>query len=152
MLVLPLLLVLVFLLLFVLVLVLLLLFMLVLVLLLLFMLLLLRLFTLVLQRLLLFMLVLLLHFPLDCTCRGGARGGGRLVEAVGRLLGSGGQDLAVLGRAVKACFGSCRQGSFGFRPRSAKPSPELNVLGCRYVAGRLDMCDRSRFAPYTAGT
>ena len=57
--------------------------------------------------LLLFRFVLLLLFPLDCICRGGERGGGRLVgrdtlfslaelvTMVGRLLRSGGQDLVI---------------------------------------------------------
>ncbi len=53
---------------------------------------------------------------------------------VGRLLTSGGQDLA-----VKAYSGSCHQGdsgsyhqgSFGFRSQSARPLQEVMVLVCR---------------------
>ena len=46
----------------------------------------------------LFMIVLLLLFSLDCTCRGGARGGGRLVRR-GRL--GGGGRLVGEGRLVR---------------------------------------------------
>jgi len=83
-----------------------------------------------------------------------------LLEDVGRLLGSGGQDLVqVLGRAievcaVKACSGSRHQGdsgsyhqsSFGCCLRSGRLSQKLMVLGRRCVAGRSDL-----FAPFPAG-
>src|SRR5947207_13609002 len=75
----------------------------------------------------LLMFVLLLLFPLDCACGGSACRGsrligearlvrsGRLSEEVGRLLGSGGQDLRR--RCSGSCHrGRCRQGRFRFLP------------------------------------
>ena len=124
------------------------------------------------------MLLLLLLFPLDCARRGDVRGGGRLVRGgklvclseavdlseavglsfkeVGRLLGSGGQDIAVkagsrplpsrrvLGRTIKAIqdraikASAVKAISGSVRDRAGSLQ-EFMVPGCRYVAGRLDL-------------